>query len=409
MSAFDFARRFFEPAMDRLGLDTSARNALSTPYRELSVQVRVVLDDGRLAVFPGYRVQFNGARGPFKGGVRFHPTVTLDECRCLAALMTWKTALLDLPFGGGKGGVAVDVALLSERELERLSRGFMYAVRHLVGARADVMAPDVNTNAKVMGWMFDQLSKRVGHYPEVITGKPLHLGGSRGREAATGRGAAVVLDRLAQAWGWSRQDTRLAVQGFGNAGSWLARVAAELGYRVVAVSDSKATVSDPRGVDVEAVVEHKRQTGSVAGAAGVDTSDPDDVIDVEAEVLAPCALGDAINEANSHRVRAGLVLEVANHPLTPDADAALADRGVTVVPDVLASGGGVVVSYFEWAQNTQNERWSEEDVNRRLVAMMEEATDAVVARAGDDASMRAAAYDIAVGRVAEAERARGFQ
>ena len=408
MSAFEAVQGFFQQAADRLQLDPSLRELLATPYRELSVQVRLPMDDGSIGVYRGYRVQYNGARGPFKGGIRFHPAVTQDEIRCFAALMTWKTALLDLPFGGGKGGVGVDPKLLSEAELERLSRRFMDAVGLLVGPTQDVMAPDVNTDARVMGYMFDEFARRVGHFPEVITGKPIELGGSLGRDAATGRGALVCLDRIVQGQGRRREDVRLAVMGYGNAGSWFSRLAAEMGYRVVGVSDSKGAIVNPGGLEPHLVLAHKTRTGSVVDFEGGETTDGDELVGVDADVLVPAALEESVREENVESVKAGLVLEVANYPVTPGAETALTGRGVTVVPDILSSAGGVVVSYLEWAQNMQHERWREERVNERLAEMMREATDQVTTRAGQqDVTLREAAYDIAVNRVAEAERARG--
>lgn len=408
MGAFAAVQGFFQDAADRLKLEPDIREILSTPFREVSVQVRVPMDDGSLALYRGYRVQHNGARGPFKGGIRFHPNVTLDEIRCFAALMTWKTALLDLPFGGGKGGVKVDPKLLSQSELERLSRNFMNAVRHVVGPTEDVMAPDVNTDARVMGWMFDEFARRAGYHPEAITGKPLALWGSLGREAATGRGALVCLDRIVKHRELNREDVRIAVQGFGNAGSWLSRLADELGYRVVAVSDSKGTVMNPKGLEPHMVLAHKRETGSVVGFYGGESVEGEEIFGVDADVLAPAALEEAITRHNVERIRARIVLEVANYPTTPEAEQALIDRGVTTVPDILSSGGGVVVSYLEWAQNMQHEQWREKTVNARLTEMMQEATDLVLARAERDGlSLRQAAYDVAVARVAEAERVRG--
>src|SRR6266581_4040273 len=381
MGAFESVRGFYQRAADRLGLEPSLREIMDRPEQELSVQVRVPMDDGTIALYQGYRVQYNGARGPYKGGIRFHPRVTLDEIRSFAALMTWKTALLGLPFGGGKGGVRVDPKLLSESELERLSRRFMDAVGLLVGPTRDVMAPDVNTDARVMGWMFDEFARRVGHFPEVITGKPLALGGSLGRDAATGRGALVWLDRLAD----------------------------ELGYRVVAVSDSKGAVANQGGLEPHMVQAHKRETGTVVDFYGGETIDGDDMVAADADVFVPAALEESIRADNVDRVRARLVLEVANHPVTPDADRTLADRGVTVVPDILSSAGGVVVSYLEWAQNMQHEQWREKRVNDRLAETMRDATETVLFRAErDEVSLRDAAYEISVARVAAAERARGY-
>lgn len=409
MGAFDAVRGFFRAAAERLGIDPSLREAMGTPYRELTVQVRVPMDDGTLGVFPGYRVQYNGARGPFKGGIRFHPRVTLDEIRAFSALMTWKTALLELPFGGGKGGVKVDPHLLSKAELERLSRNFMHAVGLLVGPTQDVMAPDVNTTPEIMGWMFDEFTRRVTHYPGVITGKPIALGGSLGREAATGRGALVVLDFIARARGWNREDVRIAVEGYGNAGSWFCRLGDDLGYRIVAVSDTKGGVYNPEGLEPHMVLAHKRETGSVVDFYGGETIPGHDVVGVEADVFVPAALEESVRADNVDRVRATTVLEVANYPVAPEADQALAERGVTVVPDILSSAGGVVVSYLEWAQNMQREQWRELKVNERLTEMMEAATEAVLARSDrNESTLREAAYDLAVQRVAEAEQARGY-
>jgi glutamate dehydrogenase (NAD(P)+) len=410
VGAFDAVRGFFRSAAERLDLEPALLEVLSTPWRELKVQVRVPMDDGSLGVFPGYRVQYNRARGPFKGGVRFHPQVTLDEVRSFAALMTWKTALLDLPFGGGKGGVQVDPKLLSEGELERLSRSFMRAVSLLVGPNRDVMAPDVNTDARVMGWMFDEYSRGFAYHPEVITGKPVSLGGSLGREAATGRGALVCLDWLARFREWTREETRIAVQGFGNAGSWFAILADQLGYRVVAVSDSKGAVVNPNGLEPHMVRAHKKETGSVVGFYGGETLNGEDIVSVDCDVFVPAALEESLRGENAEEIRAGVVLEVANYPTTPEADAIFTERGLTVVPDILSSAGGVVVSYLEWAQNTQHERWREAEVNSRLTEMMDGAIEAVVTRAErDDRTFREAAYEIAIDRVAEAERARGYR
>jgi glutamate dehydrogenase/leucine dehydrogenase len=409
MGAFDAVRGFFADSAERLDLEPAIRDILSRPEQELTVQVRVPLDDGSIAVYEGYRVQYNGARGPYKGGIRFHPNVSLDEFRSFAALMTWKTALLDVPFGGGKGGVKVDPHLLSVAELERLSRRFMDAVGLLVGPTRDVMAPDVNTDAQVMGWMFDEFTRRVGHFPEVITGKPLALGGSLGREAATGRGALFCLDWLIHNQGRSAKETRVAVQGFGNAGSWFANLAHEMGYRVVAVSDSKGAVYARDGLEPHMVLAHKKETGSVVDFYAGETLECEEIFSLDVDVLAPAALQETLVGPNIDFVKADTVLEIANHPVSPDADRALAERGVTVVPDILASAGGVVVSYLEWAQNMQHEQWREKKVNSRLKEMMEAATEAVVTRAERyDVTLREAAYDVAVARVAEAERARGY-
>jgi len=409
-SAFEAVLGFSERAADQLGLELSLREALATPARELTVQIRVPMDFGGFKVFSGYRVQFNNARGPFKGGIRYHPLVDLDEVRTFAALMTWKTAIMSIPFGGGKGGVQVDPRLLSEAELERLSRSYMRAIADIIGPQVDVPAPDVNTTPKIMGWMSDEYSRRYGPNPAVITGKPVVLGGSLGREAATGRGAAICLDHLVKARGWRREETPIAIQGYGNAGSWLAVVAREMGYPIVAVSDTGGTVASRDGLDTAAVLEHKRETGSVAGFAGAEALASEDLHKTDCVVLALAALEEAIVPGNSDEVKAQVVLEVGNFPVTPDADTALSERGVTVVPDILASGGGVAVSYLEWVQDLQREQWTEERVNGRLEEIMGAATEQVMVRADTEGlTLRDAAYLIGVGRVAEAEIARGFR
>jgi glutamate dehydrogenase (NAD(P)+) len=410
-SAFEAVRGFYEQAAERLGLELSLREALAIPAREITVSLRVPTDFGGFRVFHGWRVQYNDARGPYKGGIRFHDEVSLDEIRTFAALMTWKTALMNIPFGGAKGGVRVDPKALSEAELERLSRAYMRAIADSIGPQVDVPAPDVNTTPQIMGWMADEYSRKYGPNPAVITGKPVVLGGSLGRDAATGRGSAICLERLVKARGWRREDTPVAVQGYGNAGSWLAIILQDLGYPIVAVSDSRGTVLADGGLAAADVLEHKQQTGSVVDFSGGETIRGDDILGLDCAVLALAALEEAIDgEGNADRVKAQVIVETANYPVTPEADETLAERGIAVVPDILASGGGVAVSYLEWVQDLQRESWPEDRVNHRLTELMGAATDQVVARAEDEGiSLREAAYLIGVGRVAEAEVARGFR
>jgi glutamate dehydrogenase (NAD(P)+) len=409
MTLFEAVQGYVDQAADRLGLDASVREVLSRHRREVAVSVRVPMDDGSVRVFPGWRIQHNGARGPYKGGLRFHPNASLDEFRCFSSLMTWKTALLDVPFGGAKGGVRVDPKALSERELERLCRGFLAAIEMVIGPERDIPAPDVNTGPREMAWMLDEYSQRHGETPAVITGKPVGLGGSLGRDAATGRGALMCLDRIVHHRGWSRERISIAVEGYGNAGSWFAILAHQAGYRIVAVSDSRGAVWNPEGLHPREILAHKRETGSVVDAKHAETIEREDLFGLDCEVLVPAALEESISAANVERIRANLILEVANHPVTPDADRRLADRGITVVPDILGSAGGVTVSYLEWVQNHQHARWPEDKVNQRLQTLMEAAVDAVLDRANRSAiSLRAAAYEIAVERVAEAGRLRGW-
>lgn len=410
MGAYEAVQGFFEASAGRLGLDDSIRTLLDSHQRQTEVQVRVPMDDGEIRTFPGWRIQHNNARGPFKGGLRFHDTVSLDEFRCFSALMTWKCSLLDIPYGGGKGGVKVDPKLLSEGELERLSRSFLREIAPVIGPRIDIPAPDVNTGPREMAWMVDEYQRVTGDGDAlaVLTGKPVALGGSLGREQATGRGGLICLDRIAHHRGWSRDRIGIAVEGFGNAASWFSILATQLGYRIVAVSDSRGAIHNPEGLDPRAVLEHKRETGSVVGFKHADVLAGEDLIGVECEVLVPAAMEEHIREDNAAIVKGNLVLEVANYPTTPGADDHLKSRGVTVIPDILASAGGVVVSYLEWVQNLQRESWTEDRVNQRLAELMNQATDRVLARANEKGvTHREAAYEVAVERVAEAERLRG--
>jgi glutamate dehydrogenase (NAD(P)+) len=409
-SAFDAVRGFYEQAAERLGLELSLREVLATPAREIAVQLRVPTSHGGFRVYRGWRVQYNNARGPFKGGIRFHQDVSVDEIRTFAALMTWKTALMNIPFGGAKGGVRVDPKLLSEAELERLSRAYMRGIADSIGPQIDIPAPDVNTTPQIMGWMADEYSRKYGPNPAVITGKPLVLGGSLGRDAATGRGSAICLERLARARGWSREETPVAIEGYGNAGSWLAVILEDLGYPIVAVSDTRGAIFAEAGLPARRVLEHKQETGSVAGFDGAEEIAGQDILGLDCAVLALAALEESVHEANADRVKAQVIVETANYPVTPEADQTLAERGITVVPDILASGGGVAVSYLEWVQDLQREQWDEDRVNARLEELMGAATDQVVARADSEGiTLREAAYLIGVGRVAEAEVARGFR
>ncbi len=408
MGTYEAVQGFFDAAADRLGLDPSMRGLLDTHQRATTVQVRVPMDDGTIKTFEGYRVQHNNARGPYKGGLRFHQTVSIDEIKCFSALMTWKCSLLDIPFGGGKGGVSVNPKELSLGELERLSRSFIRAIAPVIGPLTDIPAPDVNTSSREMGWMYDEYSRMFGDAPAILTGKPIALGGSLGREQATGRGGFLCLDRIAHHRGWTREKIRIAVEGYGNAALWFSILANQAGYQIVAVSDSKGAIYNPEGLDPKAVLDHKRATSSVIDFKSADTMEGEDLLSVDSEVLVPAAMEEHIRDDNAEAIQANLILEVANYPTTPKADDILKARGVTVIPDILASAGGVVVSYLEWVQNLERERWSEDRVNGRLAELMAAATDAVLGRAHEKGiTHREAAYEIAVERVVEAERLRG--
>jgi glutamate dehydrogenase (NAD(P)+) len=368
------------------------------------------MDDGTVRIFEGYRVQHNVARGPAKGGIRYHPDVSLDEVKALAMWMTWKCAIADLPFGGAKGGVIVDPRKLSHGELERLTRRFASEISVLIGPDKDIPAPDVNTTPEMMAWIMDTISMGEGYsVPAVVTGKPLSVGGSKGRNAATGRGTMITGMEACRRLGIDPQASSVAIQGFGNAGSVAGTLLQEKGFTIVAVSDTRGAIYAPTGLDMAAVAQHKRLTGSVAGFPGTTEVSHNALLELPVDVLVPAALENQITEANAPYIKARLILEAANGPTTPDADHILAKRGVTVVPDVVANAGGVTVSYFEWVQDIQSFFWDEDEVNRRLENVMVKAFDTTWAMAQEHAvPMRLGAYLVAVSRVAEATTARGI-
>ncbi len=366
LTPFESVNYFFDRATKVTEVSDAAHAVLSGTYRELRVQVPVRRDSGELQVFIGYRIQHNGARGPYKGGIRYHPLADLEEVRALASLMTWKTALVDLPYGGAKGGVQVDVRDFSEREKQQLTRRYAGQISHIIGATRDIPAPDMNTNAQTMAWIMDEYGRKYGHTPQIVTGKPIALGGSYGREAATGRGCVIVMEEACKDRGLSPDGLSVVIQGFGNVGSWAARIAHDQGFRIIATSDIKGGIHAPNGLDIPKLVEHVAQTGSVVDFPGSSPISNDDLMTLKCDVLMPAALGEVITHRNVDDVDTQIIIEAANHPVTPVADATLADRGVLVVPDILANAGGVIVSYFEWVQNIQEFRWEESEVNDRL-------------------------------------------
>jgi glutamate dehydrogenase (NAD(P)+) len=367
------------------------------------------MDDGRLEVFTGYRVQHNGARGPYKGGIRYHPDADLDEVRALAALMTWKTAVVDIPYGGAKGGVQCDPTTMSEGEKQRMTRRFTLNISYILGVNRDVPAPDMNTDAQTMAWMMDAYSGRYGYTPAIVTGKPVELGGSLGRDAATGRGVVYTLAEAAKDLGIDLAGATVAIQGFGNVGSWTARLIGELGCKVVAVSDVKGGIHRGDGLDVQAVYDHLRESGSVVGAPGTEQISNEDLLELDVNVLIPAALDRVINSGNAERIKSRLLVEAANHPVTPAADEVLHDQGAVVIPDILANAGGVTVSYFEWVQNIQQYRWEEDQVNDELRTVMTKAWRGVHTRATvDGVPLRLAAFALAVEKVERAARLRGY-
>lgn len=411
VSAYDIATANFERAADQLGLSPQWRRLIRNPFREMKVEVPLHRDDGSLAVYTGYRVQHSGARGPFKGGIRYSPLVDEQEVRALAEMMTYKTALVNVPFGGGKGGIAVDPRDLSKRELEQLTRRYISRIHLILGPNRDVPAPDLGTNSQVMAWILDQYGRQHGHSPAIVTGKPVELGGSPGREAATGRGVMLCAIQAADDLGLDVEGLRVAVQGFGNVGFHTARLLAERGARIVAVSDLSGGYHHPDGIPWQELERHHREhDGTLEGfdGPGIERVDHEDFMGVECDVLIPAAVEAAIHEGNMRSVKARLVVEGANLPVTPEADRFLTERGVVVVPDLLANAGGVTVSYFEWSQNFQQYRWEEEDVNRRLEKIMAQAyrdTRHRAVQAG--VSLREGAFLVAVERVVHVERLRG--
>jgi glutamate dehydrogenase (NAD(P)+) len=409
MNPFEAVSFFFDQAADCLNLPDEMRHVLRGTYRELRVQVPIRMDDGTLEVFTGYRVQHNGARGPYKGGIRYHPDADLDEVRALAALMTWKTAVVDIPYGGAKGGVQCDPTKMSIGERERMTRRFTQMISYILGVNRDVPAPDVNTDAQTMAWMMDAYSSRYGYTPAIVTGKPVELGGSLGRDAATGRGVVYTLGEASKDIGVDLDGASVAIQGFGNVGSWTARLIGELGCKVVAVSDVRGGIRRGDGLDAQAVYDHVRESGSVVDAPGTEAVSNEELLELDVDVLVPAALDRVINSANADRVRAKLIVEAANHPVTPSADRILLDKGAVVIPDILANAGGVTVSYFEWVQNIQQYRWEEDQVNTELRKIMSRAWSNVHARSTvDGIPLRLAAFAIAVEKVEQAARLRGY-
>ncbi len=400
---------FFDRAADRLGLNDGVRELLRRPWRELTVSVPIRMDDGNIKVFTGYRIQHNGARGPYKGGVRFHPAADLDEVRTLAALMTWKTALVDLPYGGAKGGIQCDPHAMSEGELNRLTRRYTMNIEHLIAVNRDIPAPDLGTNSQTMAWMMDAYSQIHGYTPGIVTGKPVELGGSVGRDSATGRGVVYIMTAIAKDTGMSLEGGRVVVQGFGQVGSWTVRLAAEMGCRIVGVSDIGGALYSADGIDIGKLLEHKQEAGSVTGFRGAEQLTNEELLEVECDFLVPAAIERVIHAGNASKIKARVVVEAANHPVTPEADQTLNDRGIPVVPDILVNAGGVVVSYFEWSQNLYQQHWEADRVNDELKKIMTRAYEAVKeTRDREGVTYREAAFLIGVSRVGHVTKLRGF-
>ena len=411
LNPFKIAQQQVDAASEKLGLDASTREFLRWPQRELIVTLPVQMDDGKVKILRAYRVQYNSARGPAKGGLRWHPDETLDTVRALAAWMTWKTAVVDIPLGGAKGGITCNPKEMSEMEKQRLARAYIRAVAHMLSVSKDVPAPDVYTTPQIMGWMMDEYETLKGeHHPGVITGKPLPLGGSEGRGDATARGGIYVTREAAKILNVDLRDKRMAIQGFGNAGQYAALLGQEiLGLKLIAASDSKGGIYNPKGMDPTQVVEHKLKTGALQGFPGADQITNEELLELEVMVLFPAALENVITAANADKIKCKISCELANGPATPEADEILHQNNVFVLPDFLANAGGVTVSYFEQVQNTYNFYWSLEEVHQRLDEKMSRAFHGVYQMyLRERVNMRQAAYLISVARVAEACKLRGW-
>jgi len=411
LSLFEATQAQLDEVASMLHLEASIHAILREPMRELHVSIPVRMDDGQTKIFKGFRVQHNNARGPFKGGIRFHPDETIDTIRALASWMTWKCAVVDIPFGGGKGGVICNPKEMSSGEVERLSRGYIDAIWEFIGPDKDIPAPDVYTNPQIMGWMMDEYSRLRGHYiPEVITGKPLAIGGSLGRGDATARGGVYTIIEAAKHLNIDLSTATVAVQGYGNAGSHAAIILHDmLGSKIVAVSDSRGAIYSRQGLDPHKVLQHKIETGSVINFPQAENVSNDELLELKVDILCPAALENVITEKNAPRIGARIVAALANGPITPEADEVLNHNGVLVIPDILCNAGGVTVSYFEWVQCLNRHYWDEEEVHQRLGKNMTKAFQAVLAESlKRKVSMRLAAYIVAVARVAEAMKLRGW-
>ncbi|PKA64978.1 Glutamate dehydrogenase [Apostasia shenzhenica] len=396
--------RNFKQAAKLLALDSKLEKSLLIPFREIKVECTIPKDDGTLASFVGFRVQHDNARGPMKGGIRYHPEVDPDEVNALAQLMTWKTAVANIPYGGAKGGIGCAPGELSVSELERLTRVFTQKIHDLIGIHTDVPAPDMGTNSQqTMAWILDEYSKFHGYSPAVVTGKPIDLGGSLGRDAATGRGVLFATEALLADYGKSISDMRFVIQGFGNVGSWAAQLISELGGKVLAVSDVGGAVKNNKGLDIERLIRHSVDNRGVKGFSGADALDPKALLTEDCDVLIPAALGGVINRENANDIRAKFIVEAANHPTDPEADVILSKKGVVILPDIFANSGGVTVSYFEWVQNIQGFMWDESKVNDELRKyMIRGFKDVKEMCRTHDCDLRMGAFTLGVNRVARA-------
>ncbi|MFQ3650660.1 MAG: Glu/Leu/Phe/Val dehydrogenase dimerization domain-containing protein [Gemmataceae bacterium] len=409
LKSLDVVNHFFQVAARALKLDDALAYLILNTDRELRVEIPLVRDDGRLEVYHGYRVQHNNARGPYKGGLRYHPEVDADEVTALAELMTWKTALVGVPFGGAKGGISVDPTTLSLRERERLTRRFVQAIDPVIGPQEDIPAPDMGTDAQVMAWFFDEYSRQHGYSPAVVTGKPTEVGGSKGRKEATGLGVALLAERAAQVHQLPLKGARVIVQGFGNVGSHAAKFLAERGARIVGISDVSGGKYHPEGIQLDEALRLQASTGSIKELNAAESRTNAELLESPCDILVPAAMDRVLNADNAERIQAKLIVEGANAPTTFEADAVFKERGVVVVPDILANAGGVTVSYFEWVQNLQQLAWPIEQVHEKMSKILLDAFEATWRTAAQhQVTAREAAFILAVQRVAEATTLRGY-
>ena len=410
MSATETTKYYFQRASKELGIESQLEKVLITPRREVKVECIIELDSGEMATYTGFRVQHDSARGPMKGGLRYHPEVDPDEVNSLASLMTWKTAVVNIPYGGAKGGISCDPGQLSHQELQKITRAFVEEIHDVIGPQLDIPAPDMGSNAQTMAWIVDQFSKYHGWTPAVVTGKPLELGGSEGREAATGQGVFYAIEALMKDEGRALSDLRFAIQGFGNVGSYAAKFISQAGGKIVAISDAGGAIYSKDGIDIESLMLHTQSAGTICGYEGAEAMKRDQLLTVDCDVLIPAALGGVLTREVASEIKAKYIIEAANGPTTPEADEYFIKKGIILLPDIFVNAGGVVVSYFEWVQNIQQFRWNLKRVNEELKTIMLDAYSEIVQTAKTtNCDLRTAAFQLAISRVARATALRGLE
>lgn len=410
MSATETTKHYFQKASKELGIESQLEKVLITPRREVKVECIIELDSGEMATYTGFRVQHDSARGPMKGGLRYHPEVDPDEVNSLASLMTWKTAVVNIPYGGAKGGISCDPGQLSHQELQKITRAFVDEIHDVIGPQLDIPAPDMGSNAQTMAWIVDQFSKYHGWTPAVVTGKPLELGGSEGREAATGQGVFYAIEALMKDEGRALSDLRFAIQGFGNVGSYAAKFISQAGGKIVAISDAGGAIYSKEGLNIESLMLHTQSAGTICGYEGAEAMKRDQLLTVDCDVLIPAALGGVLTREVASDIKAKYIIEAANGPTTPEADEYFIKKGIILLPDIFVNAGGVVVSYFEWVQNIQQFRWNLKRVNEELKTIMLDAYGEIVQTAKTtNCDLRTAAFQLAISRVARATALRGLE